>query len=83
MPQADELKTAMAAQIMCEIGLPKSIAYRPYGVDPDDAADERARERDYEKARDLEPGTVFSQPADRQAAQRMVADPAAKEKTNG
>jgi capsid protein len=29
MPQADELKTAMAAQIMCEIGLPKSIAYRP------------------------------------------------------
>ncbi len=71
MPQADELKTAMAAQIMCEIGLPKSIAYRPYGVDPDDAADERARERDYEQTLGLEPGTVFASPTDPKAALRL------------
>jgi lambda family phage portal protein len=82
MPQADELKTAMAAQIMCEIGLPKSIAYRPYGVDPDDAADERARERDYEKSRSLDPGTVFGTPTDRQFAGRMVADTGSKTEAN-
>jgi len=82
MPQADELKTAMAAQIMCEIGLPKSIAYRAYGVDPDDAADERARERDYEDALDLEPGTVFGSATDRAAAFGMVSDKP-KEPANG
>ncbi len=74
MPQADELKTAMAAQIMCEIGLPKSIAYRPFGIDPDDAADERARERDYEQDLDLEPGTVFGQSTNRDAAMQLVKD---------
>jgi capsid protein len=79
MPQADELKTAMAAQIMCEIGLPKAIAYQAYGVDPDDAADERARERDYEAALDLEPGTTFSSPTDRAAAQKLVAEPPPKD----
>lgn len=83
MPQADELKTAMAAQIMCEIGLPKSIAYRPYGVDPDDAADERARERDYEDALDLEPGTVFGQASDRTAAMNMVSEKPEQEKQDG
>jgi capsid protein len=72
MPQADELKTAMAAQIMAEIGLPKSIAYQAYGVDPDDAADERAREQDYEKSLGLEPGTVFGAATDRAAAQRLL-----------
>lgn len=83
MPQADELKTAMAAQIMCEIGLPKSIAYRPYGVDPDDAADERAREQEYEENLDLEPGTVFGQPSDRAAAFNMVTDKQDQEKQDG
>jgi lambda family phage portal protein len=72
MPQADELKTALAAQIMCEIGLPKAIAYQAYGVDPDDAADERARERDYEQDLGLEPGTVFGQPTDRAVATRLA-----------
>jgi lambda family phage portal protein len=75
MPQADELKTAMAAQVMLEIGLPKSIAYRPYSVDPDDAADERARERDYEDALDLEPGTTFGNPTDRNAALALTREP--------
>jgi lambda family phage portal protein len=78
MPQADELKTAMSAQIMCEVGLPKAIAYQAYGVDPDDAADERARERDYEAALGLEPGTTFSSPTDRAAAQKLVAEPPPK-----
>lgn len=72
MPQADELKTAMAAQIQCEIGLPKSIAYRPYGIDPDDAADERAREMEYEEDLDLEPGTVFGSGSDRAAALKLA-----------
>jgi lambda family phage portal protein len=85
MPQADELKTAMAAQIMGEIGLPKSIVYRPYGIDPDDAADERARERDYEAKLGLEPGTVFGTSTDRQAAQALVRDQPANDpgQTNG
>jgi capsid protein len=50
-----------------------------YGVDPDDAADERARERDYEEALDLEPGTTFSSPTDRAAAQKLVAEPPPKD----
>jgi capsid protein len=58
MPQADELKTALAAQVMLEIGCRSRSPIGPT-VDPDDAADERARERDYEEDARLEPGTVF------------------------
>ncbi len=72
MPQADELKAALAAKLELEIGLPKSVVYRKYGVDPEDAADERRRERDYEG--DLGPGTVFASPADMKAALAMTGD---------
>lgn len=72
MPQADELKTALAAKLKLEIGLPKSMVFRDYGIDPDDAADERRRERDYEG--DLGPGTVFTTPADLKAAMALSSD---------
>jgi len=43
-PQADELKTARAAEVLQKIGLPDSYIFNMYGVDRDDAYQERARE---------------------------------------
>ncbi len=72
MPQADELKSALAAKTKLEIGLPKSLVFSEYGIDPDDAADERRRERDYEG--DLGPGTVFASAVDLAAAAKISND---------
>jgi lambda family phage portal protein len=80
MPQADELKAALAAKLELEIGLPKSVVYRKYGVDPEDAADERRRERDYDG--DLGPGTVFAAPADMKAALALTGDAPSKDNSN-
>jgi len=80
MPQADELKAALAAKLELEIGLPKSVVYRKYGVDPEDAADERRRERDYDG--DLGPGTVFAAPADMKAALALTGDAPSKDNPN-
>lgn len=46
MPQADELKSAMAAKTLKEIGFPDSFIYEPYGLDRDDVYEERKREQD-------------------------------------
>jgi lambda family phage portal protein len=72
MPQADELKAALAAKLELEIGLPKSLVFRKYGISPEDAADARRRERDYDG--DLGPGTVFASPADMKAAAALAND---------
>lgn len=52
-PQADELKTAKAAQTLRDIDFPDSYIFGMYGLDRDDVYDELAREANLREAKGL------------------------------
>jgi len=79
MPQADELKSAMAAQTLQEIGVPDSVVFAPYGGDVDDWYEQRKREQDRRAELGIADPVLKAQPnprsADRTAVQQQGGAP--------
>jgi len=76
MPQADELKTALAAAKQKEIGLPDSFVFETYGLDRDDVYEERKREQDRKDALGLkDPVAKAAAPPGADPSQDPTEDP--------
>jgi len=82
-PQADDEKSAKAAKIKQEIGLPDAVVFEEYGIDPDDAYEQAKREQDRREELGLKPRIAAPVAAPGAGAGREEEDSADEESEQG